>query len=237
MVPVHFEQESISETLRGLRGAIKDPYRCLVVYDLEDDPTVEVVRGGAADWPEAQAVRNAYGRGVLGAIKTGLEQATGEYAVVTMADLSDDPGVINQMLRQADAGSDVVSASRYMRGGSQEGGPPLKSLISRVAGISLHLLTRIPTHDPTNSFRLYRVSFLRETPIESTGGFELGLELTAKAYVAGRTVTEVPASWHDRTEGESKFQFRRWLPLYLRWYLYTVARAPLGFRRGGRRRG
>jgi hypothetical protein len=64
--------------------------------------------------------------------------------------------------------------------------------------------------------------------VESRGGFEIGLELTVKAYLAGRLVTEVPSAWTDRSGGESKFQLRQWLPLYLRWYLYTLRRAPLG---------
>jgi dolichol-phosphate mannosyltransferase len=202
--------------------------RVLVVYDLDEDPTAEAVRSGMADWPRTELVKNSSGRGALGAIKTGLAAADTELVVVMMADLSDPPEVVNAMVKEADRGADVVSASRYMRGGSQKGGPMLKGLLSRGAGLSLHILTRLPTRDPTNSFRLYRTSFLREVEVESRGGFEIGLELTVKAYLAGRLVTEVPSVWTDRSEGESKFQLRQWLPLYLHWYLYTLRRAPLG---------
>jgi glycosyltransferase involved in cell wall biosynthesis len=200
----------------------------LVVYDLDEDPTADAVRSGMADWPKTELMKNSFGRGALGAIKTGLAAATTELVVVMMADLSDPPGVVNAMVLEADRGADVVSASRYMTGGSQTGGPRLKGFLSRAAGLSLHLLTRLPTHDPTNSFRLYRSSFLKEVEVESRGGFEIGLELTVKAYLAGRLVTEVPSAWTDRSGGESKFQLRQWLPLYLRWYLYTLRRAPLG---------
>jgi hypothetical protein len=31
----------------------------------------------------------------------------------------------------------------------------------------------------------------------------------------------VPASWHDRTAGESRFRLRKWLPQYLRWYVWA----------------
>ncbi len=208
----------------------------LVVYDLDEDPTVEVVRAGAATWPKARLIKNSMGRGVLGALKTGFAEAQTEYAVVFMADLSDDPQVINTMLTTADRGFDVVSASRYMAGGTKEGGPWLKSLLSKTAGRSLHLLTRIPTHDATNAFRLYRTSFLRQVQIESTGGFEVTMELTIKAYLSDRPLAEVPASWQDRTAGVSKFNFRQWLPYYIRWYLYAVARAPLGLGRAKARR-
>jgi dolichol-phosphate mannosyltransferase len=234
VVPAHFEADTIGATLRGVHQDVRGLFRVLVVYDRDEDPTAEAVRTGITEWPRAELMKNAFGRGALGAIKTGLAAADTELVVVMMADLSDDPKVVNAMVTEADRGADVVSASRYMKGGSQEGGPRLKSFLSRTAGQSLHLLTRIPTRDPTNSFRLYRTSFLKDVEVESRGGFEIGLELTAKAYLAGRRVTEVPSTWTDRSGGESKFKFREWLPLYLRWYLYTLRRAPLGI--GVRRR-
>ncbi|MHB8509949.1 MAG: glycosyltransferase, partial [Candidatus Dormibacteria bacterium] len=230
LVPVHFEQEVIATTLRSLEQTVSEPHRTLVIYDLDEDPTVGTVRAGAADWPHVELLKNNQGRGVLGALKTGFNASRSEYTVVFMADLSDDPAVINAMVAAGDGGYDVVSASRYMKGGSKQGGPWFKTLLSRTAGQSLHLLTRIPTHDATNAFRLYRRSFLEQVTIESTGGFEVTMELTIKAYLLGLPLTEVPANWKDRTAGESKFNFRQWLPHYLRWYLYAVLRAPLGLR-------
>ena len=189
-----------------------------------------VVRAGAAAWPRTTLLKNTINRGVLGAMRTGFEAADTEYVAVFMADLSDDPHVIDEMVRKADEGYDVVSASRYMKGGSKSGGPWLKTLLSRGAGQSLHLLTGVPTHDATNAFRLYKTSFVHGVNIESDGGFEVTMELTIKAYLAGRPVTEVPASWRDRTAGQSKFNFRNWLPKYLRWYMYCLVRSPFGLR-------
>jgi hypothetical protein len=123
-------------------------------------------------------------------------------------------------------GYDIVCASRYMKGGRQVGGPAFKKFLSRMAGISLHWLSGLPTHDATNAFRAYRRSVLLETPIESTGGFEYSLEITAKAYVRGRRITEVPSTWRDRSAGQSRFKLRAWLPLYLKWYRYALTHRP-----------
>jgi dolichol-phosphate mannosyltransferase len=49
----------------------------------------------------------------------------------------------------------------------------------------------------------------------------LNLELTVKAFLAGYRITEVPATWRDRTSGQSRFRLWKWLPLYLRWYFYA----------------
>ena len=103
-------------------------------------------------------------------------------------------------------------------GGGQLGGPLIKKLMSKFAGLSLHYLARLPVHDVTNSFKLYRKSFLNEVKIESTGGFELGLELVVKAFKSGKKITEVPTVWRDRTAGKSNFKLIEWLPKYLKWY-------------------
>jgi dolichol-phosphate mannosyltransferase len=127
---------------------------------------------------------------------------------------------VDDMVALARGGADVVAASRYMRGGGQIGGPRLKRLLSRLAGLSLHWIGRVPIHDATNNFKLYSRRFLDSVSIESRGGFELAIELTVKATLTGRTLAELPTVWRVRTAGESRFKFRAWLPLYLRWYLY-----------------
>jgi hypothetical protein len=94
--------------------------------------------------------------------------------------------------------------------------------MSRTAGLTLHWFGGVPTHDPTNNFKLYSRRFLGGTTIESTAGFELALELTVKATIAGRRVAELPTVWRDRTAGQSNFKLRKWLPHYLRWYLAAL---------------
>ena len=90
--------------------------------------------------------------------------------------------------------------------------------MSRTAGLSLHWLGGMPIHDPTNNFRLYSKRLLERVTIESTGGFELGIELTVKAHLMGMRIAEVPTTWRDRTAGESRFKLWQWLPRYLKWY-------------------
>lgn len=63
---------------------------------------------------------------------------------------------------------------------------------------------------------------LEAIPIESTGGFEIGMEITVKAYVAGYRITELPSEWTDREEGESNFHMWKWLPHYLHWYFFCI---------------
>ncbi|HAC46026.1 MAG TPA: glycosyl transferase family 2, partial [Chloroflexi bacterium] len=199
------------------------PLEVLVVHDFDEDTTVPVVKRLQSELPELHLHRNDLGRGVVNALKSGLAAARAPYVLVTMGDGSDDPGDIDAMYALAQGGADVVAGSRYMRGGHQVGGPLLKRTMSRVAGLSLHWLGGLPIHDATSNYRLYSKRLLQKVTIESTGGFELGLELTVKAYVLGMRIAEVPTTWSDRTAGESRFKLWKWLPRYLHWYWRGMA--------------
>lgn len=224
MVPVYNEGENVVPTLRGVVERTRTrPLEVLVVHDFDGDTTVPVVKRLQSELPELHLHRNDLGRGVLNAIKSGLAAARAPYMLVTMGDGSDDPGDIDAMYTLARGGADVVAGSRYMRGGRQVGGPLLKRTMSRLAGLSLHWVGGLPIHDATSNFRMYSKRLLQTVTIESSGGFELGLELTVKAYARGLRVAEVPTTWRDRTAGESRFRLWKWLPRYLRWYWVGIA--------------
>jgi glycosyltransferase involved in cell wall biosynthesis len=224
VVPVYNEGENAVPTLRGLVEKTRTrPLEVLVVHDFDEDTTVPVVKRLQSELPELHLHRNDLGRGVINALKSGLAAARAPYVLVTMGDGSDDPGDMDAMYALAKGGADVVAGSRYMKGGHQVGGPLLKRTMSRVAGLSLHWLGGLPIHDATSNYRLYSKRLLEKVTIESTGGFELGLELTVKAYVLGMRVAEVPTTWSDRTAGESRFKLWKWLPRYLHWYWRGMA--------------
>ena len=218
VLPVYNEGEAVAPVLQALAAAVRTPHELVVVYDFDADTTVPVVTRLATEIPGLRGLRNDLGRGVLNAMKAGIAATAAPYVLISMADGSDEPAIVDRMVELARGGADVVAASRYMRGGRQIGGPPLKRLMSRTAGLTLHRFAGVPTHDPTNNFKLYSRRFLEATEIESTAGFELALELTVKASLAGRRVAEVPTTWRDRTAGQSNFRLRRWLPHYLHWY-------------------
>lgn len=219
VVPVYNEGEAVAPVLRALSAGVRAPHEIVVVYDFDGDTTVPVITRLESELPGLRGLRNDIGRGVLNAMKAGIAGTTAPYVLVSMADGSDEPHIVDQMVALARDGADVVAASRYMRGGRQIGGPPLKRLLSRTAGLTLHWFARVKTHDPTNNFKLYSRRFLDSVTIESRAGFELALELTVKATVAGQRVAEVPTTWRDRTAGASNFKLRDWLPHYLRWYI------------------
>jgi dolichol-phosphate mannosyltransferase len=221
VVPAYNEGEQIVPVLDRLFESVRLQCEVLVIVDDEADNTVPVVEEYARKEPRIRCLVNTYGRGPANAIRFGIDAAAAPVAVVTMADGCDDPRQIDDLARLVDRGVAVAAASRYMPGGQQVGGPVVKGILSQMAGRSLRLLAHTGTRDATNSFKAYSTSFVREVGIDSRDGFEIGIELTAKAKRLGLPVAEIPTIWLDRQAGVSNFRVASWIPKYLRWYRFA----------------
>ncbi|MDE1924840.1 MAG: glycosyltransferase [Patescibacteria group bacterium] len=223
IVPVYNEKENFSALYAGIAKAVRSDWRLLLIYDFPQDSTLEVAEPISQQDNRVQLVRNA-SKGALGAIKTGFDAAAADAVLMLLAD--DPPEIIARIDALVatcyKTHADIVVASRYMKGGAHIGGPLLKGILSRLAGVSLYWAIGLPTHDATYVTRLYQKSFLESVTIESQRGFEVTLELTIKGYLAGKKIVEIPVVWRERTVGVSKFQLRKWLPAYLRWFLFGL---------------
>jgi glycosyltransferase involved in cell wall biosynthesis len=222
VVPVYDEAENIVPFLQEVVTKIQIPHQALVIYDDDADSTLHRMGEAQATHGNVVFVKNSFGRGVINAFRTGFAAARTPFIVPIMADLSDTPETVKPMYTKILEGYDLVVGSRYAPGGRKIGGPRLKNILSRFANRSLHLISDIPTHDMTNAFIMYRRELIDEIEITSTGGFEITMEIIAKAYQGGYRISEVPTVNRDRSAGKSKFHLFRWILQYLYWYTYIV---------------
>jgi glycosyltransferase involved in cell wall biosynthesis len=221
VVTAHNEGTAIVPHLDRILEAVHVPVEVLVVYDSADDTTAPVVEHYAEKDERIVPTLNTYGKGPARAIKYGIHQARADVVVVTMADGCDDPSQIEELARLVERGVVVAAASRYMGGGQQVGGPRLKGSLSRLAGLTLWLFGGVGTRDATNSYKAYAKEFVEAVGIDSDAGFEVGIELVAKARRLRRPVAEIPTIWLDRAHGQSNFKLTAWIPRYVQWYLFS----------------
>jgi dolichol-phosphate mannosyltransferase len=224
VIPVYNEGPNILATLGALACSLRTPARVLICYDIEDDDTLPAVRenpqvheGLAVDF-----VRNP-GRGAHAAVLAGFAASRAPFVLVFPADDDFNAGILDSMVTHARQGADIVCASRFMPGGTMQGCPWLKAALVRSAAFALHRVARIPTHDPTSGFRLFSRRVVDRIAIESNRGFCYSIELLVKVHRLGWPVAEVPAVWHERKHGASRFRVLRWAPAYLRWFGYAFA--------------
>ena len=221
VIPVYNEGDAIVGCLDRILAGVTLPCEILVVFDDDDDTTVEPLRKYATHDPRVVPTRNTYGRGPARAIRYGIDHVRAPVAVVTMADGSDDAEQIDELCKLVERGVVIAAASRYMSGGQQIDGPFIKSQLSRLAGLSLFWFARVGTRDATNSFKAYSVDFVRDVDIDSDTGFEIGIELVSKARRLRRPVAEIPTIWLERAQGTSNFKVAKWIPRYLKWYRFA----------------
>ena len=155
--------------------------------------------------------------------KGRIELRNSDCVIVYPADDFLNISIIDKMYATFKNNSDIVVASRFIKGGSMKGCPLIKSILVRVASTTLYLLSSIPVRDASNGFRLFSRRLLNTVNIESKIGFAYSLELLAKCNRLKLKIAEIPAQWEERSEGSSRFKIIKWLPEYLKWYFYGLS--------------
>jgi glycosyltransferase involved in cell wall biosynthesis len=222
VIPVYNEGPNIRSVLESFRRDVKTPYSVLICYDHEKDTTLEALAALSSDDYHYSLVRN-HGRGVLDAIRAGFQRTTAPYVFTFPADDDYNASRFDAMIERAVAGCDIVCASRFMHGGCMIGCWWVKAVLVRSAGALLYHIGRLPTHDPTNGFRLFSRRMIDVIPIESEFGWAFSLELLVKCHRLGWRIEEIPAEWHERKVGKSRFRTFGLMPQYLRWLFFALA--------------
>jgi glycosyltransferase involved in cell wall biosynthesis len=224
VIPIYNEGEGIIKVLNALKQHVHTPFRVLLCYDRDDDTTLLAVRN-TARFPFAMSFVKNQRQGAHGAVLTGFEKSSAPAVLVYPGDDDYNAGRVDSMVEQFRNGAEIVAASRFMSGGCMVGCPWLKASLVRASAFVLFRFARVPTHDPSNGFRLFSRRVLETIPIESTVGFTYSLELLAKCHRLGWQINEVPVEWHERKSGRSRFRVLKWMPHYLVWFFYCFATA------------
>jgi glycosyltransferase involved in cell wall biosynthesis len=229
IVPVLVQEPQLRDTLRNL-AALRDRIDLELVLVVDVPDSARETEAHAANDPvaaemEAVSVYRVGERGFGSALRRGFAEATGDVLIPIMADASDRPDDVVRLAEEIERGWDVVAGSRYMRGGAIVGNTA-KQRLSRLYSTLLRLAGGPKIRDISNAFKAYHRSVV-DTVRTEAGSFDISVELTLRAHLAGFRVGEVPTVWTNRKLGSSNFNVGRELRNYGRW-LALAARARLG---------
>ncbi|MFN6111907.1 MAG: polyprenol monophosphomannose synthase [Planctomycetota bacterium] len=215
VVATYNERLNLPGVLARIWEAVPEA-RVLVVDD--DSPD------GTGRWCEEQALREPRlavrirrgERGLGSATIFGLKAAIegGFQAVATLdADGSHDPAALRSMFERLAAGPEslgVVIGSRYTPGGAIVGWPWYRRWTSRFVNFWVRCLLGLPTRDNSGAFRVYRVSWLERLGLERirSTGYAYLEEMLFRLRQAGAEAVELPITFRDRLEGNSKANWR-----------------------------
>ena len=211
VIPCYNESENVIHTAQQIEEAFAGQawaYEIIFVNDGSKDDTPQVIQRLAAADPCIVYAGYTANTGRGKALRAGFAAARGKLVASTDADLSYGPDQILNLLRalQEHPEADFAIGSPYMPGGSTEGVPPMRLLISRLGNSVLRYMMSVKFHTFTGIFRCYRREAMRQLVLESDGK-EIHLEILSKADALGLHGIEVPAVLRARKRGKSKFRF------------------------------
>ena len=222
VIPIFNEGEKIINLVKKINNELKIEYRILFCYDDEKDDIFSYKSELLSLGIDINFIKNP-SKGPLSAIKEGIKKGNSNCVIIYPADDFLNFNILQPMYEKFLEGNDIVVASRFKKGGSMKNCPIIKSILVRTASYTLYFLSSIPVRDASNGFRLFSKKLLNEIKIESVVGFAYSLELLVKGHRLNFKISEIAAQWEERSEGERRFKVFRWLPQYLKWYLYGLA--------------
>jgi glycosyltransferase involved in cell wall biosynthesis len=198
IVPVYNEVKNIARVIEKINAVAIDK-EIIVVDDNSNDGTDKVLRG--LSYPNLKIVYHSSNRGKGGAILTGLSQADGEYVIVEDADFEYDSGDYFKLFDAMQKGQgDVILGARFTNGYCgrffhKAGNRFLTGLLNMLVGVKLN--------DSLTCYKLMRRADLNNLALVSNG-FDIEIEILAKAIKKGMRIAEVPVSYNPRAYSEGK---------------------------------
>jgi dolichol-phosphate mannosyltransferase len=207
VIPTYNEAGTISEVISRVLASTKD-IDVLVVDDNSPDGTGKIADTHALREQHVHVLHRPGKQGLGPAYVAGFKDALArDYeAVIEMdADLSHSPEDVPRLVDAA-ASADLVLGSRYAPGGGTRNWSKNRERLSRIGNTYARAALRVPVHDATAGFRIYRRAVLEELPLDevSSTGYGFQIEMLWRTWLAGFRVVEIPIIFTERREGVSK---------------------------------
>lgn len=209
IIPTYNEKENIERIILKVLS-LAGSYHVLIVDDGSPDGTADIVRKLQELYPTQVHMIERTGKLGLGtAYIAGFKWALRrdyEYIFEMDADFSHNPDDLLRLHQACLSGADLAVGSRYVRGGKVVNWPWDRIFISKGGAIYTRIITWMPVMDPTAGFVCYRRDVLKAIPLNKVKfiGYAFQIEMKYRAWKLGFKIKEVPITFIDRKEGQSK---------------------------------
>ena len=227
ILPVKNEKESLPIMIKILKLSLDFSYEVIIVHDDLDDNTIPEAHKLQEQFKEMKIslIHNDYGRGIINAVKKGVESSKYDIILVTVADeifpIVSIPKMLDLILIND---CDLVSGTRYIKGGKTLGGSIVERILSRIANKTFRLLTGFPLTDSTTGIKMFKKKIFQNIELNSKPiGWAFAFELSIKAYLADYKMCEVPYKMINRLfGGSSSFHAFSWIKEYSKWFFWGI---------------
>ncbi len=209
ILPTYNEAGNIGRMVESLGPKLShEGDRILIVDDGSPDGTGRIADQIAGENPGVQVLHRRIKEGLGPAYLAGFQVALdgGADLIVQMdADFSHDPAYLPRLLAASEL-ADLVIGSRYVPGGGITEWGQVRRLLSRGGSLYSRTILRVPVRDMTGGFKCFRREVLESIDLGeiAASGYSFQVEMTWRVVQAGFTVMEVPITFRERQDGESK---------------------------------
>lgn len=213
VIPTYNEAENLPKLVSALFSLPLDLH-LLVVDDNSPDGTGQLAEDLAKQHlgridvlrrPGKMGLRSAYLNGFQKILDSDAD------AIVQMdADFSHDPIVLTEMAKLLET-NDVVLGSRYVTGGSVDVKWPIwRKWLSAFGNFYARTILRLPLHDVTTGYRMWRSETLKQMPFEriQATGYIFLVEMIYLSHCLEFKIGEAPIYFADRRFGKSKMSLK-----------------------------
>ncbi|MBI2140935.1 polyprenol monophosphomannose synthase [Candidatus Woesearchaeota archaeon] len=208
IVPTYNESGNIGRLVEALASSLKSTgssdFEIVVVDDDSRDKTPEVIDRYAAAG-KVSAIHRYGIRGIFSAIMDGVKMARSGTVVIMDADFSHPPSKVPELLRRmGEGGFDMVSGSRFKKGGGIEA-PFFRKSATVLFNFIIRFVMGSSITDWTGGFHAAKREKLLGLDFRYRAKWgEFDLEMLYRAKRAGLKIAEVPFIYNFREEGQSK---------------------------------
>ena len=204
VMPVYNERATLRYVVERVLSVAPMEVEMICVDDGSRDGSREILDELQRQHPQVRVVLHPENKGKGAAIRTGIQQATGDYLIIQDADLEYDPTDYPALLEPLIQGkADVVYGSRFLGGAPHRVLYFWHSVGNWLLTLLSNCLTNMNMTDMETCYKAFRREIIQEIPTqEERFGFEP--EITVKIAKRHLRVYEVGISYWGRTYEEGK---------------------------------
>jgi glycosyltransferase involved in cell wall biosynthesis len=204
IIPAYNEEKRLPATLRLIIAYLRRggwPFaEIIVVDDGSTDGTVQVAEQARAEFPDLRVLRNPGNRGKGYAVRHGMLECRGEWALYSDADLSTPIEALDTLCQAIERDGALVAVGsraldRRLIGVHQSF---FRENIGRVFNLLMRLATGLPFHDTQCGFKLFETRAASEIfRRQLLDGLGFDVEVLFIGRRLGYREVEVPVPWND----------------------------------------
>jgi dolichol-phosphate mannosyltransferase len=224
VIPVHNEEVCIEKVVGILTEELESKaieHEIVLVNDNSTDSTPQALNRISSSCAGVKLVTSYPPRGFGKAIRSGLDNATGDVVVIFMGDGSDDAADVVKYYHKILEGYDCVFGSRFVKGSQVAEYPKIKLILNRLGNKLIQLLFFMKYNDVSNAFKAYRIEVIKAIQPLISQYFNITVEMPLKAITRGFSYAVVPINWSGRGSGVSKYHIRELSKKYFFSILYV----------------